>query len=101
MSYRIVIRESVPHKELLFDHDVSMDIMWLENTSILYFVETHTGFQNATFLRLWTAIDMSHAFVEYWATLYTGYPNIIRLDHEVYFAEVIFRELATDHGIML
>lgn len=36
-----------------------------------------------------------------WTTLYTGYPNIVRLDQEAGFAAKEFRDLATAHGIDL
>lgn len=33
-------------KQMLFNPELSIDVMWIEGTHILYIVDTDTGFQN-------------------------------------------------------
>lgn len=44
---------------------------------------------------------MWSAFVERWASLYVGYPNVIRLDQEVSFTSELFLDATYAHGITL
>lgn len=56
--------------------------MWTEEIPIFRVVNTHIGFQNATLLRGKAPADIWTSSVECWASVYSGYPALIRLDEE-------------------
>lgn len=59
--------------------------MWLGNAPILHVVDIFTVLQNATVLYGKTADYIRLLFIEYWASLYTRYHNIIRPDQNAIF----------------
>lgn len=46
---------SIPPDQLLFYHEVTIGLMWIEQTPGLLVVDTHTSFQSGTVLRGRTA----------------------------------------------
>lgn len=84
----------------LFIHEVTIDLVWLEESPILYVVDTDTD-SKARLLYEKTSTDIWNAFDECWAALYVGYSNIIQFDQEVGFSTSSIRELANAHGINL
>lgn len=94
-------RASIPPDKIVLDHEVSMDLLWLEDVPILHIVDTHANFQSATVLRSKKPIDIWFTFIECWATLYVGYPNVIRLDQEANFSSSLFKSLVAQTGIEL
>lgn len=40
----IRFRESVPPEKIVFNHEIAMDLMWLEKVPVLHVVDTHTNF---------------------------------------------------------
>lgn len=75
--------------------------MWFRRSPILHVVGTHTKFLSTTTIAGRTPTDVWNAFVECWAVLHIGYPNIIRLDQKAEFVATSFRELANSHGMKL
>lgn len=94
-------RASLGPDRIVFNHELAMDLMWLEGNPVLHVIDTHTHFQNATVLRSKRSEDIWAAFVECWASLYVGYPRVIRLDQEASFRATVFDDLATANGIEL
>lgn len=72
----------VPPERIIFNHEVAIDLMWLENKPLLHVVWTHTHFGNETWVQSKSARDIWLAFLECWSTVYVGYPNKIRSDRE-------------------
>lgn len=75
--------------------------MWIEGTSIIHAVNTRIGFQNALELRGESANDVWISFFAWWASLYTGYPSVIRLNQAAGFTARAFRDLAATNTIYL
>lgn len=92
---------NIPPDQLLFNHELAIVLMWFEETPILHVAETHTGFWNASVLRSKRADDFRSSFVECWATLCTGYPNIMKFNEDAIFTAESFRDVAITHGIIL
>lgn len=44
--------------KIVFNHELSIDLMWLEGHPILHVVDTHTHFMNANILRSEKAEDI-------------------------------------------
>ena len=75
--------------------------MYLNSKPVLHVVDTATNFQNAVFIRSKSAIDIWQDFLDCWVTVYTGFPEIIRLDRESSFVSDKFRNNAKDNGVDL
>lgn len=95
------VRSSVPFDQLMLYDEVAIDLVRLRQTPILRVVDIHTSLQNRTVFRGKTAHDLWLVFVECWTTLYSGYPDIIRLDQEVSFTLKFLRDLVTAQRIEL
>ena len=39
-------RVSLPRDEVIFNHEVAIDLFWVEGNPVLHIVDTQTGFQN-------------------------------------------------------
>ena len=69
-----------------FGDELSMDLMFLNGKAVLHIIDTATRFSAATFLdahgsSYGQSVDgIWLAFSETWYTLYTGYPNRLRVD---------------------
>lgn len=95
------LKASIPPEQLLFNHELGFDWMWLKGVPIMHIADTHTGLQNAAVLRERLPHEIWFTFVECWATIYTGNRTIIRLDQESSFVGRALRNLATSHRINL
>lgn len=95
------IRESMHPDRVVFNLELSMDLMWLNVKPILRIVDRHTQFKNGVPFRTKRAEDVWYAFVEGLASIYLGDPNILRMDQEATFTSEFFRDTAGAHGIEL
>jgi hypothetical protein len=70
----------MPDEKLVFNDELSMDLVWLDGEPALHVVDTATRFGAAQFLE---GQDVEHvwgAFLACWALVYTGYPRKTRTD---------------------
>lgn len=75
--------------------------MWIKGLPIIHIFKTPTGSKSAIVLSGRSPSDILFSFVERWASIYTGYLNVIRLDQESGIAAKAFRDLAMTHSIKL
>lgn len=85
----------------MFNHELALDLMWIEENPILHVMDTHTHFQSAYVLRSKRAEDIWFAFVEFWAALYVGYAQVIHLGQEASFQSSVFNYHAAANCIEL
>ena len=71
---------SLPNDEIIFNHTLALDLMWLNSKAVLHVVDTQTHFSSAAFLRGQTVEDVWDAFMFCWVTQYTGFPVKIKTD---------------------
>lgn len=72
-------RPALPPDEIVS----STRLPWIssdEGRPVLHVVDGYTRFQGAAWLRCKSTEDIWTAFLEFWATLYLGYPRIMRVD---------------------
>lgn len=84
-------RASIPNNEIVFNHELEIDFLWLKENPVIHVAYTHTNFQNANILRDKSAEGLWDAFVTFWYPVYLGYTNILRLDEEASFAANMFK----------
>ena len=99
---------SLPSMEdVKFGEEASMDLMFLDGEAVLHIIDTATRFSASAFLDAHgSSYDQSVdeiwlAFLEIWCTLYTGYPNRLRVDQGSAFTSDGWRNLADFAGIQL
>ena len=101
----IRFKASIPTEDSVkFGEELSMDLMFLDGKALLHIVDTATRFSAATFLD--GDFDQSVegiwlAFIQAWCTLYTGYPNRLRVDQGSSFTSDRWRQLTDHAGIQL
>ena len=76
--YRFCV--SVPGDQIVFNHEVAIDLFWVGGNPILHVFDTHTGYQNVGLPKSLSAQHVWEAFHDAWVTVYVGMPNRIRAD---------------------
>ncbi|CDF34787.1 unnamed protein product [Chondrus crispus] len=94
-------RVSLPSDEVIFNHEVAVDLFWVGGNPILHVVDTHTGYQNVALPKSLSARHVWDAFLEAWVTVYVGIPNRIRADQGSVFTSKFWDDITTLHGIDL
>jgi len=97
---------SIPEDGIVFNFEVALDVMYIDiskqrKAPILHVVDTQTHFQNAIFLKSESAKDVWAAFIETWASTYTGYPRKMRTDQGSTFTSMDWGKYTTASGIEL
>ena len=57
-------RAAFPPEHVIFNHEIALDLMWLEGQPVLHIVDTHTHFQNAIVIKSKSTRDVWDAFIE-------------------------------------
>lgn len=94
-------RVSIPSDEIVFNHAVALDLVWLDGNPAIHVVDTHTHYQNAVLLQGKSASAVWDTFVEAWASVYVGYPNRMRVDQDGIFTSKFWDQVTSLHGIEL
>lgn len=69
-----------------------MDLIRLNGKPVLHIVDIETNYQNAIFISGKPIQDICHDFIYCWESVYTCFPNEIRLDQGSSFVSKEFRE---------
>jgi hypothetical protein len=83
----------MPDDKLVFNDELSLDILWLDGEPALHVVDTATRFGAAIFLE---GQDVEHvwaAFLTCWTLVYTGYPRKTRTDAGTVFTSAEWKQL--------
>lgn len=94
-------RVSIPPEKIIFNEEISLDLMWLGKRPVLHVVDTHTNFGSASFLRGQSAEQVWNSFIECWCAIYTGYPTKMRLDQGSNFKSTKWRDYCDSVGISI
>lgn len=85
-------RVSIPNEDVIFNHEVAIDLFWIDGNPVLHIVDTHTGYQNIGLPKSLSAQNFWDVFLEAWVTVYVGLPNRIRADQgSVFYLQVLGR----------
>lgn len=71
-----------PNEKCRINRTISMNIMKLENTSVLHVVDKDTKFGAACFLQGESTSKILEAFFKIWVPAYVGFPEIISVDQK-------------------
>lgn len=71
-------KAAIPDDQIIFNHTVSVDLVWLYEKPALHVIDEQTGFRNACFLKSKSATDIWNAFTACWISVYVGFPCKLR-----------------------
>lgn len=94
-------KASIPKNNLIFNHTISIDLVWLNDKPVIHVIDEQTKFRNAVFIKSKKAIDIWNAFVGCWVNTYIGFPSKIRSDQESAVTSDEFRQIASANGVIL
>lgn len=94
-------RASVPPENIMFNQELAIYLLWLARRPVLHVVDTHTRYQNAVFIKDKSVQGLWEVSIVCWTSVYTSYPQTIRLDKESSFDNSFFRQACTEQGIHL
>lgn len=89
----------MPNDEVIFNREVALDLMYIDNKAVLHVVDIDTHFNSAQFLKGNTVEQVWDAFLTCWSTLYIGHPNKIRVDQGSAFTSIRWTRLCDTAGI--
>jgi hypothetical protein len=88
-------------EKIIFNDEISLDLVWLDGESALHVVDTATRFGAAVFIEGQDVESIWAALLECWVLVYTGYPRKVRTDAGSVFTSDKWLELHETNGIVL
>lgn len=92
-------RVAIPDEYCIFNRVVGMDLMKIDNRTVLHIVDRDTKFAASTFLRGESTAHVWEAFLMVWVASYVGYPDKVLLDQGSQFQSNEFASLLLAAGI--
>lgn len=71
-------RVSLPPETIIFNQEITIGVLWLDNKRVLHVICTHTYFSNDIWVGSKSTRDMWFEFLECWCTIYVGHHIKIR-----------------------
>lgn len=84
---------------ITFNSKVAIDLMKLNNKPVLHVVDIQTHFSAAAFLPDESLESVWLTFLKCWASVYTGFPDVIKADQGSVFTTPRFGQIASSAGI--
>lgn len=94
-------RVTMPSGECIFNKVVSLDLMKLDNETVLHAVDRDTRFSAACFLTAESTSIVWEAFLTIWVAPYVGFPDTLALDQGPQFTSNEWVNLARASGITI
>ena len=94
-------RVTTPPDKIIFNEEVTLELMWLEGKAILHFADCHTRFNSASQLKGRNVGYLWEAFIKCWSGLYTGYPRKVLVDQGSAFTSIRWKRLCDIVGTEL
>ncbi len=66
--------------EIIFNHEIECDVCWIDHEPILYLIDPGTRYSMAKYMKIKTAENAWDFIIEFWVTVFTGFPNIVASD---------------------
>lgn len=100
-TYPFWFRVSLPNDEIIFNHEIAMDLFWGDQNALLHIAETHTEYQNFASHMGLSSQDVRNEFLEAWATVSVGCPNRVRAERGSVLSSKFWDDTTSLHGIGL
>ena len=93
-------RVSFPTDQITFNHEIEVDIFWLDISPALHIIDRGTRYSVAKFMENESSEHVWDLIVEFWITVFTGYPQIISHDQGSQFKAAYFQVSCSQLGII-
>ena len=94
-----VFQVSMPDA-IQFNHEVIVDLMWIDKEPVLHVVDRGTHFSSATFLPNESATTVWNSLIKCWISVYVGFPNVISHDQGTVFTSKLFKNALEHFGVV-
>lgn len=94
-----VVKVSVPQNDIVFNHEVIMDTMYIQGKTWLHVVDRGTHFQAARFLNGDSSEEVWQTFMQMWTLTYVCAPNNLKHDQGSQFISPKLQAMAGEAGI--
>ena len=93
-------RVALPMDEIVFNHEIEVDVMWIDSEPILHIIDRGTRYSVCKYITCsQTAENLWNMILEFWINVFTGFPNIISADRQSAFRSKFFKETCNQLGI--
>ena len=99
-SEPVRFRVTILSDEKLFNHEIEVDLMWIEGDPVLYIIYRGTRYSVCEFMREKSSEYAWSLIIECWITVFTGYPYIISHDQGPQFSAKYFQVACSQNGII-
>ena len=95
-----IFRVSLPMDEIVFNHEIEVDIMWIDGDAIIHIIDRGTRYSVAKYLNPQTAENAWNLIIEFWVSVFNGFPQIIAHDQGPQFTAEYFQDSCAQLGII-
>ena len=88
-------------KDIIFNSILAMDLIKIRSHTVLHVVDLSKNLSAARFLRGDSVADVWSASIQCWASVYNGFPDIIKADQGSVFTATEFETYCTSQGIKI
>lgn len=89
----------MPSDDIVFNNEIEVDLFWIEGEAALHIIDRGTCYSVAKFLKHQTSEYLWNVIIEFWLTVFTGFPNIIAHDRGNNFSSDFFQLACAEFGI--
>ena len=86
--------------EIFFNHEIEVDIMWLDGDGIIHIIYRSTRYSVAKYLTPQTSENSWNLIIEFWISVFNGFPQIIAHDQGPQFTAGYFHDSCAQLGII-
>ena len=89
-----------PESEIYFNHEIEVDLMWVDSHPVLNVINSGTRYSVVTFLENMTEEHVWNVILNFWITVLTGYPSYILHDQGNQFTASYSQISCSQMGVM-
>ncbi len=93
-------RISFPTEKIMFNHEIEVDLRWIDGDPVLHIIDRGTRYSVDKFMESETSEHTWDLIMEFWVTVFTGYPYVISHDQGPQFTAEHFQVNCSQLGIV-
>lgn len=92
-------RVTMPMDEIVFNHEIEIDIFWIDGNPVLHIIDRGTRYSVCKYVEKFDGPYLWNLILEFWITVFTGFPSIIAADRQPAFRSTFFKSTCNQLGI--
>ena len=98
-SKPIRFKVSMPDNDIVFNHEIQVDLFWLDSKPAVHVIDRGTRYSIAKFIENHSAEHLWNIIVEHWVCLFSRFPDIIAHDQGSQFTSDFFTNMCAELAI--